>query len=41
MIQLYIICHLLFHSGLSQDVEYSSLCYMVGPLYLSVLYVSF
>ena len=25
--------------GLSQNIQYSSLCYMVGPCYLSILYI--
>ena len=29
---------ILFHYGLSQDMEYSSLCYTVGPCCLSILY---
>ena len=29
--------HILFHYSLSQDVEYSSLRYVVGPCYLSIL----
>ena len=32
---IYILFHILFHSGLSQDVEYSPLCYTVGPCCLS------
>ena len=28
-----------FHDGLSQDIEYSSLCHTVGPCCLSILYV--
>ena len=28
-----------FHYDLSLDVEYSSLCYTVGPYCLSVLYI--
>ena len=28
----------LFHYGLSQDIEYSFLCYIVGPCCLSILY---
>ena len=28
---IYIIFHILFHYGLSQDIEYSSLCSTVGP----------
>ena len=31
VIQLYILFYILFHYGLSQDIEYSSLCYTVGP----------
>ena len=31
--------HILFHYGLSQDIEYSSLCYTVGPCCLSILNV--
>ena len=27
----YILYHILFHYGLSQDIEYSSLCHTVGP----------
>ena len=34
-----ILFHILFHFGLSQDIEYSSLCYTVGPCCLSILYV--
>ena len=37
MTQLYI--YILFHYGLSQDTEYSSLCYTVGPCCLSILNV--
>ena len=34
-------CHLLlqFSNRLLQDIEYSSLCYTVGPCYLSILYI--
>ena len=32
--------HILFHYGLSWDIEYSSLCYTVGPCYLPILYTS-
>ena len=42
MIQLDIYIHflnILFHYGLSQDIEYSSLCYTVGPCCLSILYI--
>ena len=31
--------HILFHYGLSQDIEYSSLCYTAGPCCLSILYI--
>ena len=30
----------LFHYGLSQDVEYSSQCYTVGPCFLPILYIT-
>ena len=33
------IFHILFHYGLSQDIEYSSLCYRVGPCCWSILYI--
>ena len=36
---IYILSHILFHYGLSQDIEYSSLCYTVGPCCLSILYI--
>ena len=32
--------HVLFHSGLWQDVEYSSLCSIVGACCLSILYIN-
>ena len=32
---IYILFHILFHFGLSQDSEYSSLCYTVGPCHFS------
>ena len=35
---IYIYIYILSHYGLSQDIEYSSLCYTVGPC-LSILYV--
>ena len=38
-IYIYILVHILFHYGLSQDIEYSSLCYTVGPCCLSILYI--
>ena len=31
--------HILFHYGLSQDIEYSSLCCTVGPYCLFILYI--
>ena len=31
--------NILFHYGLSQDIEYSPLCYRVGPCGLSILYI--
>ena len=34
---IYILVHILFHYGLSQDIEYSSLCCTVGPCCLSIL----
>ena len=37
-IYLYIIFRILFHYRLWQTIEYSSLCYIVGPGWLSVLY---
>ena len=37
-IRIYILFHTLFHYGLSQDIEYSSPCYTIGPCCLSVLY---
>ena len=32
--------HILFHSGLSQDIGYSSLCCTVGPLFIHPMYTS-
>ena len=29
-IYMCIVFHILFHSGVSQDIEYNSLCYTVG-----------
>ena len=34
-----VLCQILFHYRLLQDIEYSSLCYTVGPFYLSTLYI--
>ena len=36
---MYILFHILFQYGLSQDIKYSSLCYTVGPCCLSILYI--
>ena len=35
-IYIYILYHILLHYGLSQDVEYSTLCCTVGPCCLSI-----
>ena len=37
---IYILFHILFHYGLSQDIYYSSLCYTIGPYCLSTVYIS-
>ena len=34
-----ILFHILFHYGLSQDIENGSLSYTVGPCWLSILYM--
>ena len=39
VIHIYILFHIIFHYGLSQDIEYSFLCYTVGPCCLSILYI--
>ena len=36
---MYILFQILFHYRLLQDIEYSSLCYTVGP-FLSILYIA-
>ena len=36
---MYILFKILFHDGLLQDIEYSSLCFTVGPCWLSILYI--
>ena len=36
-IYIYTFFHILFHDGLSQDIEYNSLCSTVGPCGLSIL----
>ena len=38
-IYIYVLFHSLFHDGLSLDIEYSSLCYVVGPCCLCILYI--
>ena len=35
---IYIPFPIIFHYGMLQDIEYSSLCYTEAPCYLSVLY---
>ena len=37
ILYIYILCHILFHYGLSQDIKYSSLYYTEGPCCLSTL----
>ena len=39
VIHLYILFQILFHYRLLQDIEYSSLCYTVGPCCLPILYI--
>ena len=36
---VYILSHILFHDGLLQDIEYSSLCYTGRPYCLSLLFM--
>ena len=36
---IYMVFHIYFHYGLSQDIEYSSLCSTIGPCCLSTLYI--
>ena len=36
---VHILFHILFHCGLSQDTEYSSLCYTIGFCCLSIIYM--
>ena len=38
-IHMYILFQILFHYRLLQGIEYSSLCYTVGPCCLSILYI--
>ena len=35
----HILFRILFHYGLSQDTEHSSLCYLIGPCCLSIAYI--
>ena len=39
VIHMYTFFNILFHYGLSRDIEYTSLCYTVGPCCLSILCV--
>ena len=39
MCNIYIIFQILFYYRLLQDIEYNSLCYMVGPCCLPILYI--
>ena len=34
-----VLFHILFYDGLSQDIEYSSLCSTLGPCCLSTLHI--
>ena len=36
---IYVLFHILFHYSLLKDIEYSSLCYTVGPYCLPILYI--
>ena len=36
---IYTVFRIPSHYGLLQDIEYSSLCYTVGPCYLSILLI--
>ena len=38
IIHIYVLSHIIFHYGLSQDIEHSSLYYVVGPCFLAILY---
>ena len=41
VIHIHTFFYILFHYGLYQDIEYSSLCYTGGPCCLSILHVIF
>ena len=36
---IYTLFQILFHYRLLEDIEHSSLCYTVGPCWLSILYI--
>ena len=36
---IYILFDILFHYSLSQDIDYNSLCYTIGPCCLFILYI--
>ena len=38
-IYIYFFFYIFFHYRLFQDIEYSSMCYTIGPCWLSVLYI--
>ena len=38
---IYILFQIIFPCKLLQNIEYSSLCYIVGPCWLSILYIYF
>ena len=40
LLHMYFLFHILFHCGLSKDIEYSSLCYTVGPNIIHSIYNS-
>ena len=35
---IYVLFHVVFHYGLSQDIDYCSLCYTAGPCSLCIIY---
>ena len=39
IIYIFVLFQILFHYRLLQDIEYSCLCYIVGPCCLSILYM--
>ena len=38
-VYIHILFHILFHYYILQDMEYSALCYTVGPCWLSILHI--